>query len=88
MSNILESALHEAVHYREIDVLKSTPEEDLRAYLQELWQTVADFDILLEAGHAMGSAGILGACPRNRKITISGGRKTIRKARNVRSRAF
>jgi hypothetical protein len=60
MSNVLESALHKAVHNSEMEVLARTSEADVRAYLEELWDTVADFDILLEAGDAMGRAGIVG----------------------------
>jgi len=60
MSNVLESALHEAVHYRDMEALARASEANIRAYLQELWDTVADFDILLEAGDAMGRAGIAG----------------------------
>jgi len=60
MSNILESALHEAVRYRNMEVLAAASEADIRAYLEELWNTVADFDILLEAGDTIGRAGIAG----------------------------
>lgn len=60
MSNVLESALHEAVHYKDMEVLARASEADIRAYLRELWDTVADFDILLEAGDVMGRAGIAG----------------------------
>ena len=60
MTNVLESALHEAVHYRDMEALARASDADIRAYLQELWDTVADFDILLEAGDAMGRAEITG----------------------------